>query len=70
MAMVSHAPDETMDPDALWALLLEKQGKGKFKKGAYINLGTWNPETGSFNRKVEQTLHPADLGIQPAEYLL
>ena len=70
MGMVSHAPDETMEPSSLWALLLEKQGNGKFKKGAYINLGTWNPETGSFNRKVAETLHPADLGIQPAEYLL
>jgi HD-GYP domain-containing protein (c-di-GMP phosphodiesterase class II) len=70
MAMVSHAPDETVEADALWALLLKKRKDGTFSKGAYINLGRWDPQTGSFNRKIDQTLHPADLGIQPAEYLL
>jgi HD-GYP domain-containing protein (c-di-GMP phosphodiesterase class II) len=70
MGLVTHAPDEDVDPEALWALLLEKDENGGFRKGAYINLGMWNPEVGRFNRPIEKTLHPADLGIQPAEFLV
>lgn len=70
MGLVTQAPDETIAPDALWALLLKKNENGGFRKGAYLNLGTWNPDTGSFNRKIINTIHPAELGIQPAEFLL
>ena len=70
LGLVAHAPDEEVDPGALWALLLEKDENGGFKKGSYINLGMWNPEEGRFNRPIQKTLHPADLGIQPAEFLI
>lgn len=70
LGLVTHAPDEDVDPGALWALLLEKDENGGFRKGSYINLGMWNPENGTFNRPIEKTLHPADLGIQPAEFLI
>jgi HD-GYP domain-containing protein (c-di-GMP phosphodiesterase class II) len=70
LGLVAHAPDEDVDPGALWALLLEKDENGDFRKGSYINLGMWNPEVGKFNRPIQKTLHPADLGIQPAEFLV
>lgn len=70
IGIVAHAPDETVAPEALWVLLLEKTENGGYRKGRYENLGVWNPETEMFNRKVYQTLHPADLGIQPAEFIL
>ena len=71
MGIVSHAPDETgKDADALWALMLKREKDGRYTKGPYINLGKRNPDTGTFNSHIEDTLHPADLGIQPAEYLL
>ena len=70
LGLVAHAPDENLDPQTLWALLLEKNETGGFKKRGYLNLGRWNPATRAFNRRIRQTLHPADLGIQPAEFLL
>jgi HD-GYP domain-containing protein (c-di-GMP phosphodiesterase class II) len=70
LGLVAHAPDEDVDPGALWALLLEKNENGGFRKGSYINLGMWDPDVGTFNRPIQKTLHPADLGIQPAEFLL
>jgi HD-GYP domain-containing protein (c-di-GMP phosphodiesterase class II) len=70
LGIVAHAPDETVDPGALWVLLLKKKEDGGYRKGSYLNLGMWNPETEMFNRKIAQTRHPADLGIQPAEFLL
>ena len=70
MGLVTQAPDETVDADALWALMLEKKENGGFKKGGYINLGKWDADTGTFNRRIHETLHPADLGIQPAEFYL
>ncbi len=70
IGIVAHAPDETVAPEALWVLLLKKTETNGYTKGKYENLGMWNPETEMFNRKVHQTLHPADLGIQPAEFIL
>ena len=70
MGLVSQAPDETVDPQALWVLLLEKDENGGYRKGAYLNLGMWNSDTGTFNRRILRTIHPADLGIQPTEFLL
>lgn len=70
LGLVAHAPDEDVDPGALWALLLEKDENGGFRKGSYINLGMWDPDVGTFNRPIQKTLHPADLGIQPAEFLV
>jgi len=70
LGLVAHAPDEDVDPKTLWVLLLKKNKNGGFEKGAHLNLGRWNPETKTFNRRIRQTLHPADLGIQPAEFLM
>ncbi len=70
LGLVAQAPDETVDPEALWVLLLKKNKDGGYRKGSYLNLGMWNPDTGSFNRRIQKTIHPADLGIQPAEFLL
>lgn len=70
MGLVCHAPDETVAPEALWVLLLEKGEDGKISKRDYLNLGVWNDDTKSFNRRIRKTFHPADLGIQPAELLL
>ncbi len=70
LGLVAHAPEGAEDQDSLWVLLLEKTKNGGYRKGSYLNLGMWNPETEMFNRQVQQTRHPADLGIQPAEFLL
>jgi HD-GYP domain-containing protein (c-di-GMP phosphodiesterase class II) len=70
LGLVAHAPDKAEEPEALWVLLLKKTENGGYRKGSYLNLGMWNPETEMFNRQIQQTRHPADLGIQPAEFLL
>ena len=63
----------TGDPEEnkeLWILLLEKGDRGKFRKGAEISLGKWNQKTGAFQRPIEESIHPSELGIQPADFLL
>ena len=72
LGLVAHAPEDVDGDDkgALWVLELKRQAQGGYEKGEYLNLGTWNPETRMFNKAIRQTHHPADLGIQPAEFLV
>lgn len=72
LGLVAHAPEDVDEDDkgALWVLELKRQAQGGYEKGEYLNLGTWDPETRMFNKAIRQTHHPADLGIQPAEFLL
>ncbi|MDW7772379.1 MAG: HD domain-containing protein [Desulfobulbaceae bacterium] len=54
----------------LWVQLLKPDGRGGVEKAGLVNLGSLDPKTGSFNRTVVETMHPADYGIQPAEFIM
>ncbi len=68
MGIVAGYSSEKNESNDLLLLLLEPDGKGGYTKGDTINLGSWNPENGSFNRPIIESRHPADLGIQPAAF--
>ncbi len=70
LALVAHPPDEAKEKGTLWAIRLERLKNGGYKRGEFINLGNWDPDKKAFNQEIQQTHHPADLGIQPAEFLL
>jgi len=70
LGLVTHAPEDADDQGALWIVHLKRLENGGYEKGEYLNLGTWDPKTKMFNRAIHQTHHPADLGIQPAEFLI
>jgi len=69
LGLVCHPPDETIHPEGLWAVLLVKEGKS-WRKGEYLYLGEKDSGGQGLKRKVLRTMHPADLGIQPALFLL
>ncbi len=68
MGIVAPRPAHGME-GVLWVRLLAKKAGGGYARGKLINLGKWNPETRRFNRRIVETLHPADLKIQPAEFI-
>jgi HD-GYP domain-containing protein (c-di-GMP phosphodiesterase class II) len=70
LVLVAHPPEDAEDQGALWGMQLKRKKNGGYRKGKYINLGNWNPDTKSFNQHIQQTHHPADLGIQPAEFIM
>lgn len=67
LGIVANTPSE--ETAELRVILLEPENGG-YRKGKTINLGEWNPETGGFNRRILETAHPADYGIQPATIIL
>jgi hypothetical protein len=48
---------------------LKDNGDGTYTKGYIRSLGHWDPEQGGFNRKIMESCHPSELGIQPAELI-
>jgi len=70
MGLVSKYNGESEQAKELWVLLLKTDEKGEFHKDREINLGQWNPKSGTFNRRILESLHPSAYGIQPAEFIL
>ncbi len=68
MGIVIPAPPGREDSGELWLQLLTGDARGGFCKQGIISLGRWNPATGSFNRTIQASHHPADFGIQPADF--
>ena len=52
----------------LWVRLLARDQAGGYRKQEVINLGRWDPARGGFSRPILASHHPADLGIQPADF--
>ncbi len=68
MGLVIPAPPGREDSGELWLQLLGGDSAGGFRKQGIISLGRWNPETGGFERRITASHHPADFGIQPADF--
>ncbi|GBE13278.1 cyclic di-GMP phosphodiesterase response regulator RpfG [bacterium BMS3Abin13] len=70
IGLVARYSGESEKNKELVVQLLKADGRGGFQKDREINLGQWNPVSGTFNRPIVESLHPAAYGIQPAEFLL
>ncbi len=68
MGIVIPPPPGREDAGALWLRLLAGDRAGGFRKQGIISLGRWNPANGGFNRAILASHHPADFGIQPADF--
>ncbi len=70
IGLVARYSGESEKNKELVVQLLKTDGKGGFKKDREVNLGRRDPVSGTFNRPIVESLHPAAYGIQPAEFLL
>ncbi len=70
IGLVARYSGESEKNRELIVQLLTADGSGGFQKDREINLGQWNPVSGTFDRPIVESLHPAAYGIQPAEFLL
>lgn len=70
IGLVARYIGESGENKGLVVQLLKTDGKGGFKKDREVNLGRWNPVSGTFNRPIVESLHPAAYGIQPAAFIL
>ncbi len=68
MGIVIPPPPGREDSGELWLRLLAGDSRGGFQKQGIISLGRWNQTTGRFNRTILASHHPADFGIQPADF--
>jgi len=69
IGMVTTPPHAHQDAAELWVMQLKDNGDGTYTKGYIRSLGHWDPDKGGFNRKIVESCHPSDLGIQPAELI-
>lgn len=69
IGMVTTPPHSQQDSAELWVMQLKDNGDGTYTKGYIRSLGHWDPEQGGFNRKIMESCHPSELGIQPAELI-
>jgi HD-GYP domain-containing protein (c-di-GMP phosphodiesterase class II) len=67
MGIVTNPPDKNKHTSELWVLLLQDNGDGSYTKLYTTSLGTWNEDQEGFNRPIQESCHPSELGIQPAE---
>ncbi len=68
MGIVIPSPPGREDSGELWLQLLAGDTRKGFRKQGIISLGRWDPEKGNFNRTILASHHPADFGIQPADF--
>lgn len=50
--------------------LLEADPKNKYKKGPIVDISERHRQSGTYHRNITETMHPADMGIQAAHFLL
>jgi hypothetical protein len=50
--------------------LLDIDEKQIYQKGSIVDLSEKHPQKGTHLRNIIESMHPSDLGIQAAEYLL
>ncbi len=69
LGLVIPSPNRP-DPSKPMVQLLLDRADGTFAKGEIIDLGAQDKKNSAFCRNITDSLHPASLGIQPAQYLL
>jgi len=69
IGMVTTPPDREQGSAELWVLLLQDNGDSTYTKRYRMSLGSWDRERGGFNRRILESCHPSELGIQPAELI-
>jgi HD-GYP domain-containing protein (c-di-GMP phosphodiesterase class II) len=68
LALVVSSPSREFSKRPL-VCTLEKESDGSYKKKEIINLDERDTETGSYIRGINETYHPANLGIQPVQHI-
>jgi hypothetical protein len=68
LALVVSSPSREFSKRPL-VCTLEKESDGSYKKKEIINLDERDTETGSYVRGINETYHPANLGIQPVQHI-
>ncbi|MBU0483505.1 MAG: HD domain-containing protein [Proteobacteria bacterium] len=69
IGLVSDKPStEALDRPRLIKLVWDERNGG-FTKAEEIDLSDCDPKTGAFLRNIEESIHPAHYGIQPAQFL-
>ena len=63
-------PSKGKDKTRPMVQLIEVDAKKRYQKGDMVDLSKQDPRTGSHLRSIVESMHPSDLGIQAAEYLL
>ena len=69
MGMVTTPPDSGQNSSELWVMQLKDNGDGTYTKGFVQSLGRWDQDRGGFRRRIRESCHPSELGIQPAELI-
>lgn len=70
LGLVTQYREEDEVGRELWVQMLIQDENNTFVKGKMINLGVLDAKTGKFNRPIKESIHPADYGIQPAEFIM
>jgi len=68
LALVVSSPSREFSKRPL-VCVLEKESDGSYKKKEIINLDERDTKTGSYVRGINETYHPANLGIQPVQHI-
>jgi len=68
LALVISSPSREFSKRPI-VCVLDKEGKGSYKKGEIINLDERDTETGNYVREIIETYHPSALGIQPVQHI-
>ena len=68
LALVVSSPSREFSKRPL-VCVLEKESDGSYKKKEIINLDERDTETGNYVMEINETYHPANLGIQPVQHI-
>lgn len=63
-------PSKSKDRTRPMVQLLDIDAKNNYQKGAVVDLSKQDPRKKTHLRNITKTMHPSDLGLQAAEYLL
>jgi HD-GYP domain-containing protein (c-di-GMP phosphodiesterase class II) len=68
IGMVVATPEDRGNARPEIALLVP-DGQGGYKKGQVVDLAEQDPQTGSFQRNIAESIHPSTYGIQAPAFL-
>lgn len=70
LGLVAKYTDESEGEKSLLVQMLTPSEEGGFSKGELVNLGHLDKKSKTFNLPILESQHPAQLNIQPVEYIL
>lgn len=70
LGLVARYSEDDKTCRELWVQMITPVSDGGFEKGELVSLGCLDPKTSTFDRQIVESIHPADLGIQPAEFIM